>query len=101
MAVTIGVVLLVGRQLVKRMKWNRPTTIGGYLFKISRLTGVSEFDIFCKASEDWPVSDQQIERDFNAYMVYDHTPYYVNHFVRENKKHVDDLHLPLFVFKQH
>ena len=101
MAVTVGVVLLVGRQLVKRMKWNRPVTTSGYLFKISRLTGISEFEIFCKAAEDWPVSNQQIERDFNAYMVYDHTPYYVNHFVRENQKHIDELHLPLFIFKQH
>ena len=101
MAVTVGVILLVGRQLVKRMKWNRPDTISGYLFKISRLTGKSEFEIFRKAAEDWPVADTQIERDFNAYMVYDHTPYYVNHFVRENQKHIDELHLPLFIFKQH
>lgn len=101
MTVTAGVILLVGRQLVKRVKWNRPDSIGGYLFKISRLTGKSEFEIFREAAEDWPVADTTIERDFNAYMVTDHTPYYVNHFVRKNQKHIDELHLPLFIFKQH
>ena len=44
---------------------------------------------------------EQIENDFNIYMVSDHTPYYVNHFVRKNQTHVDSLHLPLFIFKQH
>ncbi|MEJ2283013.1 MAG: hypothetical protein P8X85_05425, partial [Desulfobacterales bacterium] len=80
---------------------NRPDTVQGYLFKIRRITGKSEFEIFHKAAEDWPVSDNQIEIDFNTYMAFENTPYYVNHFVRKNQKHLDKLHLPLFIFKQH
>jgi len=101
MIVTIVVVLLVGRQLIKRINQNRPDTVQGYLFKMSRLTGKSEFEIFYKAAEDWPVSENQIELDFNTYMALENTPYYVNHFVRTNQKHLDKLHLPLFIFKQH
>lgn len=101
MVVTIIVVLLVGRQLIKRLSQDRPDSIQGYLFKMSRLTGKSEFEIFHKAAEDWPVSDDQIELDFNTYMALNNTPFYVNHFVRNNQQHIDKLHLPLFIFKQH
>jgi hypothetical protein len=101
MVVTIVVVLLVGRQLIKRINQDRPDTVQGYLFKMSRITGKSEFEIFHIAAEDWPVSDNQIELDFNTYMALDNTPYYVNHFVRKNQQHIDKLHLQLFIFKQH
>ena len=100
LVLTIGIVVLVGRQLSKRLNRDRPTTVQGYLYKLTRITGKSEFEIFHKAAEDWPVSDSQIELDFIAYMVLDSTPYYVNHFVRKNQKHIDKLHLPLFIFKQ-
>jgi hypothetical protein len=61
----------------------------------------NEYDIFCKAAEDWPVSRDQIKLDFQRYMADQTTPYYVNDFVRRNKKHIDQLHLPLFLFQQH
>ena len=101
MVVTIVVVLLVARQLIKRINQDRPDTVQGYLFKMSRITGISEFELFHKAAEGWPVSDKRIEIDFNTYMASENTPYYVNHFVRKNQEHLDKLHLPLFIFKQH
>ena len=98
---TLGLIWFIGKQLLKIISRDRPVTIQGYLFKISRLTGKNEFDIFCKAAEDWPVSDDQINQDFNKYMTDQSIPYYVNHFVRKNKEHIDDLHIPLFQFHQH
>jgi len=101
MVVTVVVVWLVGRQLARRLSLDRPVTIQGYLYKISRLTSKSEYDVFCKASEDWPVTDAQVDQDFKRYMSEQSIPYYVNDFIRKNKCHIDKLHLPLFMFQQH
>jgi len=70
-----------------------------YLYKISRVTGHSEYDVFCKSAEDWPVttvSKGKIEADFKNYLDHNAVPPYVNHFVRENKHHIDQLDLPRF-----
>ncbi len=52
----ICIVMLVGMRLKKWFRQNKPDTIQGYIFKITRLTGKSAHDLFCKAAEDWPVS---------------------------------------------
>jgi hypothetical protein len=101
MVTTFFIVWLIGKQLIKRINRDRPVTIGGYLYKISRITGENEYDIFCKAGEDWPVSSEQIDRDFRKYLAVQDIPYYVNDFVRKNKAHIDKFHLPLFQFQQH
>ena len=70
-----------------------------YLYKISRVTGHSEYDVFCKSAEDWPVariSKEKIDADFKSYLGHNAVPPYVNHFVRENKHHIDELNLPRF-----
>ena len=70
-----------------------------YLFKISRVTGHSEYDVFCKSAEDWPVasvSKEKIDADFKDYLKRSAVPPYVHHFVRQNKHHIDELHLPRF-----
>ena len=70
-----------------------------YLFKISRVTGHSEYDVFCKSAEDWPVasvSREKIDADFKDYLNRNAVPPYVHHFVRQNKHHIDELHLPRF-----
>jgi len=70
-----------------------------YLYKISRVTGHSEYDVFCKSAEDWPVamvSREKIDSDFKNYLNHSAVPPYVHHFVRQNKRHIDELHLPLF-----
>jgi len=70
-----------------------------YLYKISRVTGHSEYDVFCKSAQDWPVatvSKEKIESDFKNYLDHNSVPPYVNHFVRENKHYIDELDLPRF-----
>ncbi len=93
----IYIVLLFGTLLKKRYIPDKPPSNQTYLFKMSRLTGKSEYDIFFKAAEDWPVSGEQIEQDFNRYLAHQHIPYYVNDFIRKNKKHTDELRISLFV----
>ena len=96
----ISIVLLVGMRLKKWFGENRQSTIQGYICKIIRVTGKSAYDVFCKAAEDWPVSEGQIEQDFKRYMLNDESiPYYVNDFIRKNKKHLDKMHISIFMFK--
>jgi hypothetical protein len=64
-----------------------------YLYKISRVTGHSEYDVFCKSAEAWPVSREKIEEDFTRYLQQQDIPHYVNDFVRRNKKHIDEFSL--------
>ena len=95
--VCIGVVAL--HKLNNRQIRKHQESMEYYLYKISRVTGHSEFDVFCKSAEDWPVatvSIEKIEADFKNYLKHNAVPPYVNHFVRENKKHIDELHLPRF-----
>lgn len=75
---------------------DKPVSIEDYIFKIARVTGNSEYDVFCKSAEDWPVSQEKIDHDFKTYLNHQIVPHYVNDFVRKNKKHVDELHLPRF-----
>jgi hypothetical protein len=97
---TICIVLLVGMRLKKWFSKNKQSTIQGYICKIIRVTGKSAYDVFCKAAEDWPVSEGQIEQDFKRYMLNDEIiPYYVNDFIRKNKKHLDKMRISIFMFK--
>jgi hypothetical protein len=83
-------------RLPKMMKKNKPAPMEFYLFKIARVTGNSEYDIFCKSAEDWPVSKEKIEQDFTNYLANQNIPHYVTDFVRKNQKHIDELHIPPF-----
>ena len=80
----------------KKIVQDKPLSMEDYLFKISRITGHSEYDVFCKSAEAWPVSSQKIEQDFTRYLQQQRIPHYVNDFVRKNKTHIDELHLPRF-----
>lgn len=99
------IVLLAGAGIVVLHKLNNrqirkhQDSMEYYLFKISRVTGHSEYDVFCKSAEDWPVarvSKEKIDADFKSYLSHSAVPPYVTHFVRENKHHIDELHLPRF-----
>ena len=101
----VCIVLLVGLAIVALHKLNNKQirkdqdSMEFYLYKISRVTGHSEYDVFCKSAEDWPVatvSKEKIEADFKNYLNHSAVPPYVNHFVRQNKHHIDELHLPRF-----
>jgi hypothetical protein len=74
----------------------RPTapSVEDYLFKISRLTGHSEYEIFQKSAEHWPVTRERIDADFKAYLRHQVTPHYVNDFIRRHRPQVDALRLP-------
>ena len=98
-ALLAGVGLVVLYKLNARQIRKHQNSMEFYLYKISRVTGHSEFDVFCKSAEDWPVatvSKEKIEADFKNYLDHNAVPPYVNHFVRENKQHIDELHLPRF-----
>ena len=95
----ICIVLLVGMRLKKWFRENKPSTPQGYIFKITRITGKSAYDVFCKAAEDWPVSEEQIEEDFKKFVSDDCIPYYVNDFIRKNKKHIDEMRTSIFMFR--
>ena len=94
----ICIVLLVGIRLKKKFIQGKPLTVPGYIFKITRLTDKSEHDVFFKAAEDWPVSKEQIEQDYKRFMLEERVPYYVNDFIRKNKKHIDQLPISIFQF---
>jgi hypothetical protein len=83
-------------RMEKKSEPAKAISMEDYLFKISRVTGHSEYDVFCKSAEAWPVSREKIEDDFTRYLQQQSVPHYVNDFVRRNKKHIDELHLPRF-----
>mgnify|MGYP001024410430 FL=1 len=94
--VSVGAVFQMLHGLNKKLIYEQPVTMEEQLYKIARVTGKSEYDVFCKAAENWPISRAMIERDFKAYLLHQNIPYYVVDFVRQNKKHIDELHMPLF-----
>jgi hypothetical protein len=98
MAASVSVMMFVGKRLEKRDQLKKPTSVQGYIFKITRLTDKSAHDVFCKAAEDWPVSREQIEQDFEKFLIDDSVPYYVNDFIRKNKKNIDGLSVSIFQF---
>jgi len=65
-----------------------------YVYKIARITGESEYQVFQKCAEDWPVSAHMVEEDFKAYLLEQRTPCYVNDFVRRNRHHIDAIRMP-------
>ena len=99
---TIFIVLLAGALFRLLFQWNKsffsnkPETMEDYLYKIARITGKSEYDIFLKSAEEWPITKEKIEEDFKAYLMHQSVPYYVRDFIRRNKKHIDELHMPRF-----
>ena len=98
-ALLVGLAMLALHKLNNRQIRKNQDSMEFYLYKISRVTGHSEFDVFCKSAEDWPVatvSKEKIDADFKNYLNHNAVPPYVNHFVRENKHHIDELHLPRF-----
>ena len=80
----------------KRRFNGQPVSMPGYIYKAARIRGTSEYEVFCKAAESWPVSDRKIEQDFKTYLLDQHVPYYVADFIRKHQKYLDELHIPLF-----
>ncbi|MBW2431371.1 MAG: hypothetical protein JRF56_20635 [Deltaproteobacteria bacterium] len=87
----IDSLLGVFHQKSQQNKQANPMAMVGHLCKISRMTGHSEYDIFCKSAEDWPISDDRINRDFKKYLYDQSLPFYVNDFVRKNHNNLEKL----------
>ena len=92
----ICVIMLVGYlfwafyRKVQKNSQTDPIAMEDYLYKISRLSGHNEYDIFCKSAEDWAVFGDRIDQDFKRYMIDQSLPYYVKDFVRKNHEHIDE-----------
>ena len=78
----------------QRAAGRQSSPVVDYLYKIARITGRSEYEIFRKSAENWPVSKGMIDRDFKDYLINQDTPHYVNDFIRRNRKYIDELKLP-------
>lgn len=95
LALTGALFRTIGR-LEAKSRPDRSLSMEDYLFKISRISGHSECDVFRKSAEDWPVSREKIEQDFSNYLQHRNIPHCVNDFVRRHKKQIDELHRPRF-----
>ena len=99
---TICLMLLTGVLSRLLLCWHqkfyseKPATMEDYLYKIARITGKSEYDVFTKSAEEWPISSEKIDEDFKSYLLNQSVPFYVRDYVRKNKPHIDELHLPKF-----
>lgn len=94
--VLTAILFQTSARIDKKSEREKAISMEDYLFKISRVTGHSEYDVFCKSAEAWPVSRERIEQDFTRYLQQQSVPHYVNDFVRRNKKYIDELHIPRF-----
>jgi uncharacterized protein (DUF2236 family) len=93
-ALLLQLVQLLNRQMTGDTQKNRTED---YLYKMARITGASEYEIFQKSAEEWPVSDTHlVEEHFKEYLRHQATPYYVNDFIRKHKQQIDNLKLPPF-----
>ena len=98
-ALLVGLGMVALHHLSSKKIRKQSESMEFYIYKISRLTGHSEYDVFCKSAEDWPVSTvskEKIDADFKNYLHHNAVPPYVHHFVREHKHHIDELQLPRF-----
>lgn len=91
-----GLLLQLFQRLHHQMTDTREISAEDYLYKIARITGASEYEIFQKSAADWPVSESMVEEHFKEYLRHQATPYCVNDFVRKHKQQVDNLELPPF-----
>lgn len=57
---------------------------------ISADMGISEYDLFHKAAEDWAVAAERIDEDFSAYLATQRLPYYVTDFTRKSHAQPDE-----------
>ena len=64
-----------------------------YLRKITHVTGLSAYDTFRIAAEEWSLSEEIFEKDFGIYLSTQKIPYYVQDFIRKSRKHIDEMYV--------
>lgn len=89
-----GLILQLCQRLQQNRSDARPIATEDYLYKVSRITGHSEYEIFRKSAENWPVSRAMVDQHFKDYLLHQTIPCYVNAFLRKHKHHVDSLRMP-------
>ena len=89
-----GLVLQMCQRLQRHRSDARPISSEDYLYKIALITGHSEYEIFCKSAENWPVTQDTIDSHFKDYLLHQTTPCYVNACLRKHKPQVDRLRMP-------
>jgi hypothetical protein len=89
-AVLLVAVLVVVHVLEKRHNRKRRLNDPEYLFCLARAMGVSEFDVFLKAAEDWEVSKERVEADFRDYLLQGLMPYYLNDYLRRKRSELGE-----------
>lgn len=96
------IILTIGflRSLAKRKNMSQKGPVmndSHYVHKLARLAKMSEYEVFKKTAENWQVTQAMIDQDFSKYLDSETAPYYVSHFIRENKKHLDELKMPHYL----
>jgi hypothetical protein len=91
-----GLLIQLFQRQHQRMTKSRTVSAPDYLYKMARIAGASEYEIFRKSAENWPVSAAMVDEHFKGYLLNQATPCYVNAFVRKHKQQVDRLKLPPF-----
>ena len=71
------------RWLSRRWNKNRRLSVEEILANYARNQGISEYDVFHRASSNWAVSRLQVDKDFNVYLQTMHLPHYVRDFIRK------------------
>lgn len=62
-----------------------------YIQMMVKVTGKSEYEVFCKSAESWQINEGQIKTDYKTFQQKSIIPFYVSDFVRKNKHHLDAL----------
>lgn len=71
------------RWMDRRLVKNRRFTLTEILSNYARYQGISEYDVFHRASGTWSISRYQVDADFNGYLQTLIMPYYVRDFIRK------------------
>jgi hypothetical protein len=71
------------RWMDKRLAGSRRVSLEERLSNYARNQGVSEYEVFHRASATWAVGKYQVDKDFNTYLRTLILPYYVRDFVRK------------------
>ena len=84
---------LVQRRNRQRTGDSREHRAGDDLYKMARIAGAIEYEIFQKSAAEWPVSDTLVEQHGKEYLRHQATPYDV---IRKHKPQFDELKRPPF-----
>jgi hypothetical protein len=71
--------------LDRRYARTQPFTDDEILWKMARIRGCSEYDIFKISAKQWHLNQDMVDDDFKKYLIDEQMPHYVRDYVRKNK----------------